>query len=72
MIAVRVGKTKWISKISDWLVSQLETGKYGFNRDTLEPDYPYFEYWFVDSEDAVAFVLTFQEANTAEWTLWEE
>jgi len=57
--AVRVGKTRWHQEISDWLTVKLETGKYGFNRETLEPDYAYFEYWFVDAEDATAFSLTF-------------
>ena len=61
MIAVRVGKTKWSSPISDWLTAQLETGKYGFNRETLEPDYAYFEYYFVNAEDATAFSLTFSD-----------
>jgi hypothetical protein len=57
--AVRIGKTKWSQEISDWLTTQLETGKYGFNRETLEPDYEYFEYLFIDAEDATAFSLTF-------------
>ena len=61
MNAVRVGKTKWSQRISDWLVAQLETGKYGFNRDTLEPDYEYFEYYFINAEDATAFSLTFSD-----------
>ena len=61
MKAVKIVKTKWYQLISDWLSTHLETGKYGFNRDTLEPDYEYFEYYFINSEDATAFSLTFSD-----------
>lgn len=59
MTSVKIRKTKWHQELSDWLAGHLETGKYGFNRETLEPDYLYFEYVFIDAEDATAFTLTF-------------
>jgi len=59
MKAVRVEKAKWSREMSDWLTAQLETGKYVLIPKTLEPNYEYFEYLFVNSEDATAFSLTF-------------
>lgn len=70
MIAVRVGKTNWHYAMSDWLVTQLEIGKYGFNRKTLEPDFPYFEYIFIHAEDATAFSLTFNIITNEDWIYW--
>lgn len=71
LYVVRIGKTKWIFDISNWLVTQLTPGKYGFNKDTLEPDYSYFEYWFLNSEDALAFRMTFSDTFNGYWTEWE-
>ncbi len=67
MTSVKVRKTNWHQGISDWLTSHLETGKYGFNRETLEPDYSYFEYVFTDDEDATAFTLTFNITHYEDW-----
>ena len=69
MISVKVSKTKWCQAISDWLTSHLETGKYGYNRETLEPDYEYFEYLFIDAVDATAFTLTFNITWHENWTI---
>ncbi len=61
MSSVKVRKIEWSPQILDWLTAQLLEGKYGFNVDTLQPDYEHFEYWFIDGEDALAFRLTFSD-----------
>ncbi len=61
MNAIKIRKTAWSQKIQDWLTAQILVGKYGFNVNTLQPDYEYFEYWFIDGEDALAFGITFSD-----------
>lgn len=61
MTGVRIRKIKWCQAMSDWLMFQLEAGKYGLNRETLEPDFNYFEYWFINAEDATAFRIMFSK-----------
>jgi len=67
---VKLNKVKWRSDVTDWLVSRIEFGKYGFNRDTLDPDYEYFEYWFIEPEDALIFRLTFPDTFTSSGMIW--
>ncbi len=45
----------------DWLKSNLQDGKYGFIRYTLDPDYDYFEFVFTDAEDAMMFGIMFKK-----------
>jgi hypothetical protein len=59
--SVRITKTKWSFLVSAWLREHFVTGEFWFNKETLEPDYSYFEYCFVNSEDAVAFRINFPE-----------
>lgn len=70
MNIVRVDKSKWTSDIWIWLDSQVQIGKYGFNKETLAPDYSYFEYWFVHSEDATAFILSFKDVTAVKLAFW--
>jgi hypothetical protein len=56
---VRVEKFKWNPEMSNWLVQQIEVGKYGMLKDSLSPELTHFEYVFFDDKDALVFALTF-------------
>jgi hypothetical protein len=61
MNLVEVRKPAWCPQILDWLKAQVIAGEYGFNVESLGPDYEHFEYWFTYGEDALAFKLTFSD-----------
>lgn len=59
MTLVKVEKVKWNNDMSDWLLTNLEAGKYGMLRESLLPEFEHFEYIFIDENDALVFALTF-------------
>lgn len=61
MTSVRITKTKWSNQVTEWIILHFVDGEFWFNRETLEPDYSYFEYCFVNPEDALAFKINFPE-----------
>lgn len=58
---VKIQKTEWEKSSLEWLKHNMITGMYGFNQETLEPDYTYFEFLFIDPEDAIMFALLYKK-----------
>ena len=58
MTRVRINKGLWSTAVVNWLVYNIGSAKFNLNETTLYR-YDYFEYIFINDEDALAFRLAF-------------